>query len=115
MVRISANLREIMTQWFADSTVGKYSFECQAKNGHPLPLTVNQAHDYFKRTLHGKWSHMRGWHVLRHSFASNCAAAGVDQRIINGWMGHQTEAMVRRYQHLIPDVQQRAMESVFQR
>jgi integrase len=78
------------------------------------PLTRNEAHDHFHRTLAGdKWAVLRGWHVLRHSFASNCAAAGVDQRFVNAWMGHQTEAMVRRYQHLRPDKQKEAIALVF--
>jgi hypothetical protein len=37
----------------------------------------------------------------------------VDQRLINAWVGHQTEEMVRRYRHLIPDQQQAAIRSVF--
>jgi integrase len=78
------------------------------------PLTRNEAHDHFHRTLNGsKWAVLRGWHVLRHSFASNCAAAGVDQRFVNAWMGHQTEEMVRRYQHLRPDKQKEAIALVF--
>jgi site-specific recombinase XerD len=56
---------------------------------------------------------LRGWHVLRHSFCSNCAARGIDQRLINAWAGHQTEEVVRRYQHLIPDQQRAAIRSVF--
>jgi integrase len=51
--------------------------------------------------------------VLRHSFASNCAAAAIDQRFIDAWMGHQTQAMVKRYQHLRPDAQRDALELVF--
>lgn len=43
-----------------------------------------------------------GFHSYRHSFASNLAAAGVDQRIIDAWMGHQTEEMRKRYRHLFP-------------
>ena len=43
-----------------------------------------------------------GFHTYRHSIASNLAARGVDQRIIDEWMGHQTEAMRRRYRHLFP-------------
>ncbi len=34
---------------------------------------------------------MRGWHVLRHSFASRCSVAGIDQRIGNDWMGRHTQ------------------------
>ena len=80
------------------------------------PLTRNEAHDHFHRTLAGsKWAVLRGWHVLRHRFASNCAVAGVDQRFINAWMGHQTEEIVRRYQHLRPDKQKEALALVFGR
>jgi len=28
------------------------------------------------------WEVLRGWHVLRHSFISNCASRGVDQRLL---------------------------------
>ena len=51
--------------------------------------------------------------VLWHSFASNCAVAGVDQRVTNEWMGHQTEEMVRRYRHLFPEQQRQAIDKVF--
>lgn len=78
------------------------------------PLTRDEAHDHFKRTLaQTKWSRIRGWHVFRHSFCSNCAAAGIDQRIINAWAGHQTEDMVKRYRHLVPNQQQEAIAKVF--
>ncbi len=77
-------------------------------------ITKDEAHDHFQRTLAGgKWKVLRGWHVLRHSFISNCAAAGVDQRFIDAWVGHTTEAMRRRYRHLIPNVEQQAIRSVF--
>jgi integrase len=33
---------------------------------------------------------------------TNLAARGVDQRIIDEWMGHQTEATRKRYRHLFP-------------
>lgn len=60
-------------------------------------LTGDEVHDHFKRTLaNSKWSKLRGWHVFRHSFCSNCAAHGIDQRLINSWVGHQTEEMVKR-------------------
>lgn len=77
-------------------------------------LTRNEANDHFKRTLCGsKWAKLRGWHVFRHSFASNCAAKGVDQRLIDGWLGHTTEEMRRRYRHLFPSHQQAAIQQVF--
>jgi integrase len=51
-----------------------------------------------------------GYHTYRHSFASNLAAAGVDQRIIDEFMGHKTEAMRRRYRHLFPQDRRSAIE-----
>jgi len=52
-----------------------------------------------------------GYHTYRHSFASNLAAAGVDQRVIDEFMGHTTEAMRRRYRHLFPAARRAAITS----
>ena len=50
-----------------------------------------------------------GFHTCRHSFASNLAAAGIDQRIIDEFMGHQTDEMRRRYRHLFPAAKRSAI------
>ncbi len=71
----------------------------------PLPF---QAH-----AAGSKWGKLRGWHVFRHSFCSNCAVKGIDQRIIDAWVGHLSPDMVRRYRHLLPDQQQTAINLVF--
>jgi integrase len=77
-------------------------------------LTRDEVHDHFRRTLAGsKWAVLRGCHVLRHSFISCLAAAGVDQRIIDEFVGHQTDEQRRRYRHLVPDVKQKAISDVF--
>jgi integrase len=52
-----------------------------------------------------------GFHSYRHSFASNLAAAGIDQRVIDEFMGHSTDAMRRRYRHLFPRDRRSAIES----
>jgi site-specific recombinase XerD len=36
-----------------------------------------------------------GRHILRHSFASNCAAKGIDQRLLDAWLGHTIEIRKR--------------------
>jgi integrase len=78
------------------------------------PLTRDEANDHFKRTLaESKWRVLRGWHALRHSFISICAGRGVDQRLIDSWVGHQTEEMRKRYRHLIPSTEKAAIRSVF--
>jgi site-specific recombinase XerD len=56
---------------------------------------------------------MRGWHVLRHSFISALASRGVDQRLIDDFVGHQTEEQRRRYRHIYPSTQRNAISSVF--
>jgi integrase len=114
-------LRSVMKNWIADHPGGEFTF-CQetivprSKKSRtaPTPLTRDEAHDHFKRTLtDSPWAKLRGWHIFRHSFCSNCAAAGIDQRIIDAWVGHQTEEMVRRYRHLIPSQSQEAIRIVF--
>ncbi|TWU44909.1 site-specific tyrosine recombinase XerC [Novipirellula aureliae] len=108
-VPISPKLSEILTTWFDQHPGGRNTFSLTGE-----PLSPDQAHDYFVRTLeNSKWDTLRGWHVLRHSFISNCASAGVDQRMIDDWVGHQTEAMRRRYRHLFPAKQKEALAAVF--
>jgi integrase len=78
------------------------------------PLTPTECHDHFRRTLRGgKWRVVRGLHTLRHSVASCLAAAGVDQRIIDDILGHQSQEMQRRYRHLTPQVKSQAVLAVF--
>jgi integrase len=119
-VPLSAFAQTVLRDWLAVHPGGQNLF-CQAavvrSKSHreePVAVTRDEAHDHFRRVLEdSKWCVLRGWHVLRHSFASNCAAAGIDQRVVNEWMGHQTEEMVRRYRHLFPEQQRQAIEAVF--
>jgi integrase len=120
-VPLSPLLSDVLQDWLARHPGGPWTF-CRMpnvlalhnRNGNIAALTPRDAHYGFKRVfVESKWSKLRGWHVFRHSFCSNSAAAGIDQRIINGWVGHQTEEMVRRYRHLIPNQQQEAIQLVF--
>ncbi len=112
-VPMSTTLRKTLKQWLANHPGGQYTF-CQKKGADSQPITRDQAHDHFQRTLaDSKWSVLRGWHVLRHSFISNCALKGIDQRIIDSFVGHTTEEMRRRYTHLFPSAKKDAIKSVF--
>ena len=119
-VPISPMLYRVLRDWLATHPGRGATFSLGLTSPKSLcellePLTASEANNHFKRTLAGtKWAQIRGWHVFRHSFCSNCAAAGIDQRIINAWVGHQTEEMVKRYRHLIPNQQQEAIARVFQ-
>ncbi len=99
-----------MRKWFSTHPGGRYTI-CQAANvsrskfkeDEPTPLTKDRATHHFKKTLAGsKWEVIKGFHTLRHSFASICAMRGVPETTIDAWMGHQTEEMRERYRHPTP-------------
>ena len=81
------------------------------------PLDVDRANRLFWQPMRKtSWclSGRRNWfkigfHTYRHSFASNLAACGVDQRIIDEFMGHQTQEMRLRYRHLFPKAKRSAI------
>jgi integrase len=89
-VPLSAFVQAVLGDWLAVHPGGQHLF-CQTAvirskthRKEPVPVTRDEAHDHLRRTLAGSpWSVLRGWHVFRHSFASNCAAVGVDQRVID--------------------------------
>lgn len=109
-VAMHRDLESILLEYQTKRPRGQYVI-CHAKT--LSPLTVHEAHRHFQRTLQGtRWEQQLpsgqkkiviGFHTFRHSFASNLAMQGVDQRIIDSWMGHQTEEMRKRYQHLFPN------------
>jgi integrase len=108
-VPMTPALMAVMQEWLAGHPGGQHTV-CK---GSGRPLTVQMAAKAFRLAVDGsKWQVLLGWHVLRHSFASNCALKGVDSRVIDGWMGHQTQEMRLRDQHLFPE-QQQALRSVF--
>ena len=119
-VPMSPLLRQVLLDWIEHHAGGQSTFchslqvaRSKTNRSASVPLTPDKAHDKFKRTLaDSKWAKLRGWHIFRHSFCTNCAASGIDQRLINGWVGHQTDEMVRRYRHLVPDQQQAAIAAV---
>jgi integrase len=101
----------VMREYFASRHPGgPFAFAVRCDE----PVSVGKAQKTFRRAFRtGKWQVLRGFHVFRHSFASNLAAAGVDPRVIDDLLGHQTEAMRKRYRHLFPAQRKRAVESVY--
>lgn len=109
-VEMSPLLRETITQWLGVHPGGA-NMICQRPGEEISP---HEAVHHFKLTLRkSKWTRLRGFHVFRHSFASNLAAAGVDQRVIDEFLGHQTDEMRRRYRHLLPEQRKKAIAAVF--
>ena len=109
-IPMSALLERTLRNWYADHPGGRFTF-CQRAD---VKLTAARTSQHFRRVLDGsKWEVLSGYHALRHSFCSNLAASSVDQRIIDSFMGHQTEAMRLRYRHLFPERQQEAIKATF--
>lgn len=120
-VPMSPLLHSVLSEWLKSRPGGRHTFSLEANvsksckdRTEPIEITDDEVGHHFKQAVLGtKWEKLRGWHVFRHSFCSNCAAQGIDQRMINAWVGHQTEEMVRRYRHLIPNQEHAAIASVF--
>jgi integrase len=109
-VPLSPLLESVMKEWFKNHPGGSLTVCVRPDD----PITPQMAaHHFVWAVEESKWKVLKGWHVFRHSFASNCAAAGVDQRVIDSWLGHQTEEMSKRYRHLFPSKEQTAMSLVF--
>ncbi|QDS98151.1 site-specific integrase [Adhaeretor mobilis] len=113
-VDMSPLLFQVMQEWIENHPGGQHTF-CQLRGFHKVSqLTARQAHYHLEKTLSkSDWQSISGFHVFRHSFAPNLAAAGVGQRVIDEFMGHQIEEMRRRYRHLFPAQRRAAIESIF--
>jgi integrase len=114
-VPMQANLKLVLRAWLQKHPGSNFTFAAM-KSGQEVasPISNDQASHFFEKTFSkSKWQVLHGWHLFRHSFCSNCAAAGIEQRVINDWVGHQTNEMVRRYRHLFPNHQKEAIEAVF--
>jgi len=122
-VPISSALEKVLKGWLKQHSGTSFTFYHHDKIPrsrntlvYSEGLTKDQAAHYFKQPLaNSEWEVIKGWHCLRHSFISNCASRGIDQRMIDEWVGHTTEAMRRRYRHLFPSSQQDAMKLLFQK
>lgn len=123
-VPLTIQLSEIIKNWFATKAPSVFTFPANGTSARKWSrarwelsdtIAPDDASELLNSTLqHSKWQRLRGWHVFRHSFISLCASKGVDQRMIDSWVGHQTDEMRRRYTHLFPNSQQDALSQVFQ-
>jgi integrase len=119
-VDMTSMLKAVLRDWLAihpgtlytfakgeDLNRGRESYETI------VPIDKHVARKHFKLTFRGsRWAKLRGYHIFRHSFASNLASLGVDQRIIDEFLGHQTDEMRKRYRHLLPEVRRAAIEKL---
>lgn len=113
-VPLTPFLETVLKNWLAKDHRGGQHLFFSLEDEKVVPVKVDDAGWQFVLSVRGsKWSVLRGWHVLRHSFVSNLAAKGVDQRFIDEFVGHSTEAQRRRYRHLFPHQQRQVLCGVF--
>lgn len=115
-VPLHPHLKAIMQTWFDVHPGGQYAVvppvSMPRRKARPAldALTREEAHHHFKQTLKkSKWSVIRGFHVLRHSFGAICTRIGVPMTMTAKWMGHSTQEMMALYQHLHPVDEQQWM------
>lgn len=117
-VPCSARLEAALNRWVEERPSQGDAMFCHVGQARSVsqtgdPISRDEANHYFYRAISGtKYSQLLGWHVFRHSFCSNCAASGVDQRMIDAWVGHTTDEMRRRYRHLFPNREREALQRV---
>ena len=110
-VDMTSFVATVLKDYFASNHPGGEFAFCSQEG---TAITDGQAWRAFRTAVRGtKWEVLRGYHALRHSFASNLAAAGVDGRVICELMGHQTAEMEARYRHLFPARRRAAVMAVF--
>jgi integrase len=116
-IDLHPDLWTILTDWKNRHPKGQFVVADPANGG---PLNNGRANRLFWNPLKGtdwcldakkNWFKI-GFHTYRHSFVSNLAAAGVDQRVIDEWVGHATDSMRRRYRHLFPSHRRSAIEAL---
>jgi integrase len=125
-VSMSTRLKKAMDDWMTVHPGGSFTFclghisrsridkSKKLKRQRPEPITRDEAHDHFERTLKdSKWEKLKGWHTLRHSFISILTSEKCDQRLIDEYVGHTTDEQRRRYRHILPETKQSAIHSVF--
>jgi integrase len=99
----------VMSDWFSRHPGGQYTLS----RSDGSPVTNDAANYHFDVALQGtKWAVIRGFHVFRHSMASTLASNGIDQCYIDKYLGHHTEEMKRRYQHLFPTGDKKPIEAL---
>ncbi len=92
--------------------------DCDIKtNAHRLTRSEREAekkakaegHAVRKRRSDGRASAECGFHSLRHTFVSLCAAGGVSQSVVQSLVGHGNPAMTAHYTHIDAKTAQNAV------
>ncbi|MDD5437998.1 MAG: tyrosine-type recombinase/integrase [Patescibacteria group bacterium] len=78
--------------------------------GDGTPLSYKIAENAIHRACKKAKIRLIGWHVLRHTFASQLVSEGVPLNTVQELMGHSSIIMTMRYAHLAPSALKSAVE-----
>ncbi len=67
------------------------------------PLVPSQTHRILSCLAKKAFSRNIGWHLLRHTFATQLATRGAPLHLVKELLGHQTITMTMRYAHAAPE------------
>lgn len=70
------------------------------------------SNDAIKRVARDAGLTGRGWHSLRHSFASPLVLRGVGLTAVQQLLGHFTQAMTDSYAHMTPRIREEAVTAL---
>jgi integrase len=88
-------------------------FPCRAYNGRQRPLRNSNVLKWGLHPLLRKLKiPMAGMHAFRHYRVTALMESGVPLETIKVWIGHGSEAMIRRYSHLQPDCFEKHLAAV---
>ena len=76
------------------------------------PAKPHFARGGLKRAIKKSGGRHFGWHIFRHTFASNLATAGVPLISIKELLGHASIEQTMRYAHLAPNVNREAVNAL---
>jgi integrase len=111
-ISITKSLADILKNHPDGRTTGLI-FPCRAYNGKQRPLRNSNV---LKRGLHPVLRKLKipmaGMHAFRHYRVTALTGSNVPLGAIKAWIGHGSEAMIRRYSHLRSDCFEKHLAAV---
>jgi integrase len=102
-----------MLKGHLDGRITGLVFPCRAYKGKRRPLRNSNV---LKRGLHPLLRKLKipiaGMHAFRHYRVTTLIESTVPLETIKAWIGHGSEAMIRRYSHLRPDCFEKHLAAV---